>query len=82
MSCISENLQEMGIVHNTDRYTLIKQSENHKNTLIEQSHHCCFVAEFRPPAPKIKLQMTRNIKTNWSGLIEETAMILFTSTAS
>ena len=69
MSFTSENLQEMGIVHSTDRYTLIKQSENHKNTLIEQSHHCCFVAEFRPPAPKTKLQMTRNIKTNWSGLI-------------
>ena len=67
---ITENLQEMGIVHSTDRYTLIEQSVNHKNkTLIELSLHCCFVAEFRPPAPKTKLQMTRNIKTNWSGLM-------------
>ena len=68
---ISENLQEMNIVHSTDRYTLIEQSVNHKYTLIEQSLHCCFVAEFRPPASKTKLQMTRNIKTNWSGLMEQ-----------
>ena len=68
MSFVSENLQEMDIVHSTDRYALIKQSQNHKNAIIEQSHHCCFFAEFRPPAPKTKLQMTRNIKTNWSGL--------------
>ena len=55
--------------HSTDRYTLIEQSVNHKNTLIEQSLHCCFVAEFRPPAPKTDFQRTRNIITNWSGLI-------------
>ena len=54
MSFISENLQEMSIVHSTDRYTLIQQSENHKNILIEQSLHYCFVAEFRPPASKTK----------------------------
>ena len=58
---ISENLQEMDIVHSTDRYTLIEQSVNHKSTLIEQSLHCCFVAEFRPPAPRTHFQRTRNI---------------------
>ena len=43
----------MGEVHSTDRYTqVIEQSANHKNTLMEQLFHCCFVAEFRPPAPK------------------------------
>ena len=66
---ISENLQVMDIVHSTDRYTLIEQSVNHKSTLIEQSLHCCFVAEFRPPAPRTHFQRTRNITTNWSGLI-------------
>ena len=64
---ISENLQEM----DTDQYTLIEQSVNHKSTLIEQSLHCCFVAEFHPPAPRTHFHrtLTRNIITNWSGLI-------------
>ena len=66
---ISENMQEMDIVYSTDRYTLIEQSVNHKSTLIEQSLHCCFVAEFRPPSPRTHFQMTTNIITNWSGLI-------------
>ena len=58
-------------MHSTDRYILIEQSVNHKNTLFEQSFHCCFVAEFRPPAPKTDFQRTRNIITNWSGLISK-----------
>ena len=52
----------MGRLHSTNRYTLIEQSVNHKNTQIEQSLHCCFVAEFRP---HLKFS---NRNTNQSGL--------------
>ena len=63
----------MSRVHSTDRYTLIEQSVNHRNTLTEQSLHCCFVAELRPPASKTDFQRTRNIIPNWSGLIIDIA---------
>jgi len=40
----------MSTLHSTDQFTLIEQSVNHKNTLIEQSFYLCFVAEIYPPA--------------------------------
>jgi len=51
---INGNLQEMGMVHSTDRYTLIEQSAIHINILIKQSLHGCFVAEFQLPTSKTK----------------------------
>ena len=53
MSFVSENLQEMSTVHSTDRYTLIKQLENHKNTLI--GSHLIIALLLNSARPHLKL---------------------------